>query len=204
MVRRSNETEVRAIRALARVARLLERSSGDLNLAHYRVLSAIAEGSERASRVADRLALGKPTVSAAVESLTRRGLLRREGAADDRRAATLSLTPAGKAVLAAVDREMLGYLDELLGRTPDPARVLESLGQLGQALDDLAAERSARRPVKGPAGRAKGSGPRKADRAAKASGPRKADRAARASRPGKADRTAKASGPAKGSGRGVD
>ena len=148
MVRRSNKDEVGAIRALARVARLLERSSGDLNLAHYRVLSAIAEGSERASRVADRLALGKPTVSAAVESLTKRGLLLREDVADDRRATTLSLTPAGEEALAAVDREMLGYLDELLARTPDPARVLESLGQLGTALDEVAAERSARRKAK--------------------------------------------------------
>jgi DNA-binding MarR family transcriptional regulator len=148
MVRRSNETEVQAIRALARVARLLERSSGDLNLAHYRVLSAIAEGSERASRVADRLTLGKPTVSAAVESLTKRGLLLREDAAEDRRATTLTLTPAGEEALAAVDREMLGYLDDLLGRTPDPAAVLESLGQLGKALDEVAAERSARRAAK--------------------------------------------------------
>jgi len=148
MVRRSNETEVQAIRALARVARLLERSSGDLNLAHYRVLSAIAEGSERASRVADRLTLGKPTVSAAVESLTKRGLLRREDAAEDRRATTLTLTPAGEEALAAVDREMLGYLDELLGRTADPAAVLKSLGQLGKALDEVAAERSARRAAK--------------------------------------------------------
>lgn len=145
MVRSSNENEVQAIRALARVARLLERSSGDLNLAHYRVLSAIAEGSERASRVADRLTLGKPTVSAAVESLTNRGLLLREDAADDKRATTLSLTPAGEEALAAVDREMLGHLDELLGRTEDPAQILESLGQLGKALDELAAERAARR-----------------------------------------------------------
>lgn len=145
MVRSSNETEVQAIRALARVARLLERSSGDLNLAHYRVLSAIADGDERASRVADRLALGKPTVSAAVESLTKRGLLLREDAADDRRAATLTLTPAGEAALAAVDREMLGYLDDLLARTPDPGQVLESLGQLGKALDEFVAERAARR-----------------------------------------------------------
>jgi DNA-binding MarR family transcriptional regulator len=145
MVRRSNETEVGAIRALARVARLLERSSGDLNLAHYRVLSAIAEGSERASRVADRLALGKPTVSAAVESLTKRGLISREDVAEDRRATTLALTPAGEEALAAVDREMLGYLDDLLGRTPDPSAVLDSLGQLGKALDEVAAERSARR-----------------------------------------------------------
>jgi DNA-binding MarR family transcriptional regulator len=148
MVRRSNENEVRAIRALARVARLLERSSGDLNLAHYRVLSAIAEGSERASRVADRLTLGKPSVSAAVESLTKRGLLLREDVADDGRATTLSLTPAGEKALAAVDREMLGHLDDLLGRTADPARVLESLGELGEALDELAAERAARRKAK--------------------------------------------------------
>jgi DNA-binding MarR family transcriptional regulator len=148
MVRRSNENEVQAIRALARVARLLERSSGDLNLAHYRVLSAIAEGSERASRVADRLTLGKPTVSAAVESLTKRGLLLREDAAEDRRATTLTLTAAGEEALAAVDREMLGYLDDLLGRTPDPAAVLESLGQLGKALDELAADRAARRKAR--------------------------------------------------------
>src|ERR1700761_8012469 len=151
MVRRSNEergARRQAIRALARMARQLERSSGDLNLAHYRVLSAIAEGDERASRVADRLALGKPTVSAAVESLTKRGLITREDVVEDRRATTLSLTPAGEEALAAVDREMLGYLDDLLARTPDPARVLESLGQLGTALDEVAAERSARRKVK--------------------------------------------------------
>jgi DNA-binding MarR family transcriptional regulator len=145
MVRRANEDKVQAIRALARLARALERSSGDLNLAHYRVLSAIADGDERASRVADRLALGKPTVSAAVESLCRRGLLSREDVADDRRAATLSLTADGEAALAAVERVMIGRIDDLLGRTPDAARIVESLGQLGEALDEVAAERAANR-----------------------------------------------------------
>jgi len=149
MVRRSNETDttnrVPAIRALARMARQLERSSGDLNLAHYRVLSAVADGDERASRVADRLALGKPTVSAAVESLTKRGLLSREDAAEDRRAATLSLTPAGKAALAAVEEEMLGRLDVLCARTPDPDAVLDALARLGEALDEVAGVRLAAR-----------------------------------------------------------
>jgi DNA-binding MarR family transcriptional regulator len=143
MVRRANEDKVQAIRALARLARALERSSGDLNLAHYRVLSAIADGDERASRVADRLALGKPTVSAAVDSLCTRGLLSRADAADDRRAATLTLTAAGEAALAEVERVMIGRIDDLLDRTPDPARVVESLGQLGEALDQVAAERAA-------------------------------------------------------------
>lgn len=148
MVRRANEAEIQAIRALARMARLLERSSGDLNLAHYRVLSAVAAGDERASRVAIRLTLGKPTVSAAVESLCKRGLLSREDAAEDRRAATLTLTPAGEAALAAVEAEMLGHLRELTDRTPDGAGVLEALGQLGEALDEVADERLAARPAK--------------------------------------------------------
>jgi DNA-binding MarR family transcriptional regulator len=136
------------------MARLLERSSGDLNLAHYRVLAAVADGDERASRVADRLALGKPTVSAAVESLTKRGLLSREDAAEDRRAATLTLTPAGEAALAAVERGMLERLDDLCARTPDPEQVLESLARLGEALDEVAAERLAARLAK--RGRGKG------------------------------------------------
>jgi DNA-binding MarR family transcriptional regulator len=148
MVRRANDERVQAVRALARLARVLERSTGDLNLAHYRVLSAIADGDERASRVADRLALGKPTVSAAVESLTRRGLLSRADAADDRRAATLSLTAAGEAALAAVEDEMLERVDDLCARTPDAAQVLASLGHLGEALDEVAAERLGARLAK--------------------------------------------------------
>jgi DNA-binding MarR family transcriptional regulator len=148
MVRRTNEEKVQAIRALARLARALERSSGDLNLAHYRVLSAIADGDERASRVADRLTLGKPTVSAAVESLCKRGLLSRKDAAEDRRAATLTLTPAGEAALAEVERGMVERIDEFLDRTPDAARVVESLGQLGEAIDEVAAERAAQRAAK--------------------------------------------------------
>ncbi|HVX31716.1 MAG TPA: helix-turn-helix domain-containing protein [Solirubrobacterales bacterium] len=153
MVRRANETRRQAVRALARMARQLERSSGELNLAHYRVLAAVADGDERASMVAERLALGKPTVSASVESLTRRGLLSREDSADDRRAATLALTPAGEAALAAVEEEMLARLDLLCARTPDPAGVVESLARLGEALDKVAAERLAARKAKRAAGK---------------------------------------------------
>ena len=148
MVRRANDSEVQAIRAVARMARLLERSSENLNLAHYRVLSAVADGDERASRVADRLALGKPTISAAVESLCKRGLLARQDAAEDRRAATLTLTPAGREALIAVERAMVERLRDITGRTEDPAQVIDALGELGPALDELAAERAARRAEK--------------------------------------------------------
>jgi DNA-binding MarR family transcriptional regulator len=148
MVRRTNENKVQAVRALARLARALERSSGDLNLAHYRVLAAVADGDERASRVAERLAVGKPTVSAAVESLCKRGLLAREVSGDDRRVATLSPTPAGEAALAEVEEVMVGRIDELLSRSDDPDEIVDALVSLGVALDEVAAERLARRLAK--------------------------------------------------------
>lgn len=136
---------VEAVRALARASRILERASGDLNLAHYRVLSAVASGDERASRVAARLALGRPTVSAAVDSLCQRGLLTRDAAADDQRASVLRLTDRGRELLDGVEAEMVGRLDDLRARTPGGDRLVEALVWLGTAIDQATAERAARR-----------------------------------------------------------
>jgi DNA-binding MarR family transcriptional regulator len=137
--------QIDAVRALARATRVLERASGELSLAHYRVLSAIASGDERASRVANRLAIGKPTVSAAVEALAQRGLLIRSAVDGDQRVAVLHLTPEGEALLARVEAEMIRRIDDLSGRTPDPDRLMESLVWLGAAIDDWQAQRAAER-----------------------------------------------------------
>jgi DNA-binding MarR family transcriptional regulator len=134
---------VQAVRALARASRVLERASGELNLAHYRVLSAVASGDERASRVAARLTLGKPTVSAAVDALCRRGLMTRVAAADDQRAVALSLTAPGWSLLNRVEEEMVAKIRSLSARTPDPQRLIESLAWMGGAIDEAHAERMA-------------------------------------------------------------
>jgi DNA-binding MarR family transcriptional regulator len=129
------DDSVQAVRGLARASRILERASGELSLAHYRVLSAVASGEERASRVAVRLALGRPTISAAVDALGQRGLIARGSVVADGRAAALSVTPAGARLLAQVEAEMARRLDELGARTPDPARLIEALTWLGSAID---------------------------------------------------------------------
>jgi DNA-binding MarR family transcriptional regulator len=134
---------VEAVRALARASRMLERASPELSLAHYRVLSAVAAGDQRASRVARRLAVGKPTISAAVEALCRRGLLKRSGVAGDQRAAALALSGDGEALLARVESQMVGRLADLCARTPDGAGLVESLISLGAAIDEVRAERAA-------------------------------------------------------------
>ncbi|MDQ6849569.1 MAG: MarR family winged helix-turn-helix transcriptional regulator [Actinomycetota bacterium] len=132
-----------AVRALARVSRLLEHASGELSLSHYRVLAAVADGDERASRVARRLALGKPAISASVEALCRRGLLAREGVAGDQRASALRLTNAGKRALTEVETALLARLDAVLEHTRDRRALVTALANLGEALDGLADERLA-------------------------------------------------------------
>jgi DNA-binding MarR family transcriptional regulator len=103
-------------------------------------MSAIASGSQRASRVAARLALGKPAISATVESLCQRGLLSRAAVAGDQRAAALELTAEGEAVLARTEAEMSAWLDEVCGQTPDSAQVLRALTWLGAAMDRAQAD----------------------------------------------------------------
>jgi DNA-binding MarR family transcriptional regulator len=140
---RARTTQV--IRALARVSSFLERSSTELSLAHYRVLSAIASGDERASRIASRLALGKPAISAAVTSLCQRGLLSRVDVEGDLRATGLRLTPEGQALLARAETEMAARLGQVASRVADPAAVMDSLLQLASAIEEVRTERVAAR-----------------------------------------------------------
>ncbi|HUJ64863.1 MAG TPA: MarR family winged helix-turn-helix transcriptional regulator [Acidimicrobiales bacterium] len=134
-----------AVRGLVRVSALLEKASSELSLAHYRVLSAISSGDERASRIARRLALGKPTVSAAVASLCQRGLLVRAGVEGDLRATDLRLTAEGRAVLERVEAEMIRRLEQVVSRSPDPPGAMDSLASLAPAIEEVVAERAARR-----------------------------------------------------------
>jgi DNA-binding MarR family transcriptional regulator len=132
---------VEALHGLARASRLLERTSGELSLPQYRVLASIGSGDERASRIARRLALGKPTISATVDSLCLRGLVSRSDVDADQRAAALRLTDDGRAVLETAEREMVERVARLAALTPDPAAVVQALVWLDAAVDGYLAER---------------------------------------------------------------
>lgn len=137
-----SSADVEAVRALARAARLLERAAGDLGMAQYRVLAAIASGEERASRVAERLGLGRPTISAAVDSLCRDGHLRRTEVAGDQRAYRLELTAEGRELLHRVEERMVLVLQDLCARSGD-RHVVDALAALGPAIDALQSDRRA-------------------------------------------------------------
>jgi DNA-binding MarR family transcriptional regulator len=131
-----------AVRTLARLARLLERRCGEeLSLAHFRVLAAVADGDERASRVAERLTLGKPAVSAAVDALVTRGLLRRCEVESDQRAIRLEVTADGRETLDRAESAMTEALETLARRTGHRDETVASLVALGSALDGYLADR---------------------------------------------------------------
>ena len=127
-----------AVPTLARHSRLLERASCDLSLPQYRVLALVVEGDERAFRLAGRLAAAKPTISALVDGLVERGLLRRCDVAGDRRGVRLQVTAAGRRALKAAETAMAARLEPVFGRLADPAAALAALAALEEALDEAA------------------------------------------------------------------
>ncbi|MFT4306831.1 MAG: MarR family winged helix-turn-helix transcriptional regulator [Microbacterium sp.] len=140
-----------AVRALTRAARVLERALPGISMADFRMLSAISDGVDRASRLAAMLALGKPAVSATVESLVRRGLLARQLREDDRRAVDLALTDRGEHVLHTARTALAEVVVDVAARTPDAGATLAALAVFGEGLQARHEERWARHAAHGDA-----------------------------------------------------
>src|SRR5688572_27965909 len=96
----------RDVLTLAWLARVLERACADVTLPQYRLLALIVRGEERASDLAERLALTRPTVSATIETLVERGLLERTTVDTDRRAVRLTITAQGRGAMLAAELAM--------------------------------------------------------------------------------------------------
>ena len=121
------------VRTLARLARMLERGAGDLSLPQFRVLALVDEGGERASQLAERLAVAKPTVTAVVDGLVERGYLKRSADCDDRRATKITLTSAGRRALYDAEHAMHTRLHDVLTYAEDPEAIASALHDLGEA-----------------------------------------------------------------------
>jgi DNA-binding MarR family transcriptional regulator len=140
-----DDAPLEAVRGFARAVRILERSSRELSMPHYRVLASVAAGEERASRVAERLELGRPAISSAVEALCAHGFMERREVEGDQRAVDLRVTPEGVAVLERVEREMTETLRALCARIEGGEQLIASLAALDSAVDASYAERRASR-----------------------------------------------------------
>jgi DNA-binding MarR family transcriptional regulator len=139
----SDAAAIEAVRTLSRLSRIIERASDSLSPADYRVMSTLASGEARASRLANRLLLGKPTISTTVESLSKRGLIVKSSVEGDNRAVGLALSAEGAELFARMETRMTRQLELLAERTPNAEQVLESLGWLGVVIEESMAAHSA-------------------------------------------------------------
>lgn len=108
---------------IARIARQVELAVAavDLTLPQYRLLAILGDGCEAASKLAEKLAVSRPSVTGVVDGLVARGLVRRDHTPDDRRRIDVGLTDAGRLVLAAADaavEQRMERIEQLLGEIP--------------------------------------------------------------------------------------
>jgi DNA-binding MarR family transcriptional regulator len=122
---------------LLRLFRALERVDTDLTPQQYRILKLAGAGGERSAKLAELLAVAKPTLTATADGLVAAGYARRDAEPGDRRVVRLCLTAAGRDAADRADAAYAGWLDQLLAETGQPDQVLHALDVLNQAMDEV-------------------------------------------------------------------
>jgi DNA-binding MarR family transcriptional regulator len=122
---------------LLRMIRGLERVDTDLTPQQYRILKLAGAGGERSAKLAERLAVAKPTLTAIADGLVASGYARRETEPRDRRVVRLCLTESGRAAVERADAAYGEWLDRLLAQTSAPEAVLHAFEALNDAMDEV-------------------------------------------------------------------
>lgn len=124
------------VRTLARLARVAEQAclSTGVSLPQYRLLVAVSGEPQRASQLALRVGVTRPTLTSLVDGLERNGLLNRKPVPTDRRGIRLELTEAGSVAVAQADQALATRLAHLVTR--EQIGLATELGAaVGAALD---------------------------------------------------------------------
>jgi DNA-binding MarR family transcriptional regulator len=143
---RTDQTDSQAVEALLtilRITRVLERIDAGVSPQQYRMLKLIGEGGERSARLADRLAVARPTLTATADSLVAAGLAYREAEPGDRRVVRLRLTEAGQTTVARADVAYAEWFGELLDHTGERDQIVTDLLRLDTAMTERRRARAA-------------------------------------------------------------
>jgi DNA-binding MarR family transcriptional regulator len=130
------QTAQEAVLTVMRLFRALERIDTGLTAQQYRMMKLAGAGGERSARLAERLAVAKPTLTATADGLVAAGYAQRETEVGDRRVVRLRLTEAGRAALERADAVYVGWLGPLLDATGDIDGVLAAFRSLDAALEE--------------------------------------------------------------------
>jgi DNA-binding MarR family transcriptional regulator len=152
----SGDAAVGALLTVLRISRVMERIDAGVSPQQYRMLKLIGAGGERSARLAEKLAVAKPTLTSTADSLVAAGLAVREAEVGDRRVVRLCLTPAGQAAIQRADEAFGAWFSSLLDDTGRGAEILADLLLLDESMTErrrarLAADASSA-PAHGSAG----------------------------------------------------
>jgi len=113
-------TAQEAVLTVMRLFRALERIDTGLTAQQYRILKLAGAGGERSARLAERLAVAKPTLTAIADGLVAAGYARRDPEPGDRRVVRLCLTESGHAAVGRADAAYGQWLDQVLAQASAP------------------------------------------------------------------------------------
>lgn len=134
---------------IIRLFRSMERVEAGMTPQQYRMLKLVGAGGERSAKLAERLAVAKPTLTSTADGLVAAGLLSRETETTDRRVVRLRLTEAGRVAVNRADAAYTEWLGELLKTAGDEDRLLRDFALIDRAIDQkIAAKHSAKQPAR--------------------------------------------------------
>ena len=133
------------IRLLARLARVAEQAcqATGISLPQYRLLVSVSGGPQRASELAARVGVSRPTLTSLVDGLEQAGLLRRVPVPTDRRGIQLVPTDEGLAAVERADAALTRRMLELV-EPEKVAHVGSLIREVVSALDREGEEQVAR------------------------------------------------------------
>ncbi|OLT53299.1 MarR family winged helix-turn-helix transcriptional regulator [Cellulosimicrobium sp. CUA-896] len=114
--------------------------AGDLSYVQFQLLATLGDspaGSRRMTDLADGVVYSRSGLTYQAQTLEKRGLVTRSPSPDDERSVTVTITDAGRAVLADVFPGHVGILEELLFAALSRADVEALADILGRARDHM-------------------------------------------------------------------
>ncbi len=132
----ADEAAAWGLLTVLRMSRVMERVVSGVSPQQYRILKLIGAGGERSARLAEKLAVAKPTLTSTADSLVAAGLATRQAEPGDRRVVRLFLTDAGRAAVERADEAYAAWFGSLLDQTGRRAEILSDLLLLDEALTE--------------------------------------------------------------------
>jgi DNA-binding MarR family transcriptional regulator len=132
----ADEGAIDALLTVLRMSRVMERIDAGVSPQQYRMLKLIGAGGERSAKLAEKLAVARPTLTSTADSLVSAGLAVRHAEPGDRRVVRLFLTEAGQAAVDRADEAYGSWFGSLLDHTGHREQVLASLSHLDESMTE--------------------------------------------------------------------